>query len=146
MDFQIVPLDSTHIEAVACLERLCFESPWTENNLRLLLRDNAIAFVCLIDGRVCGYCGALSVLDEADITSIAVHPAYRRHKIASALLSSLIKSANERAVVSLTLEVREGNVGACALYQKYNFVAVGRIKNYYKNPVEDAIIMKIIKE
>lgn len=142
----IVPFGENYLNEVAQLEQCCFSAPWTEKSLRLLLSENAIAFVCLIEDTVCGYCGALCVLDEGDITSIAVLPEYRRIGIATALLEHLILTANTKGIKTLTLEVRENNSKAIELYEKFNFLPVGRVKSYYKNPTEDAIIMKRSQE
>jgi len=142
MKYSAIPLESVHISDVAKLENICFSSPWSEKSLQMLLSENSIAFVCVVDEMIVGYCGAISVLDEADITSVAVHPEFRRCGIASVLLDALFCKSETKGIKTLTLEVREGNYGALVLYRKYDFVPVGRIKNYYKNPNEDALIMR----
>lgn len=83
------------------------------------------------------------VLDEGQITNIAVKPEYRRFGIASALLEHLKKSAKELGIILMELEVREGNQAAIGLYKKQGFETVGRRRRYYKNPTEDAILMNL---
>jgi ribosomal-protein-alanine N-acetyltransferase len=94
------------------------------------------------EGQVLGYIGSQSVLGEADMMNVAVTPEARRCGIARALIVTLIESLRANAVHCLTLEVRASNLGAQALYAKLNFREVGRRKNYYSNPKEDALILR----
>ena len=83
------------------------------------------------------------VLDEGGITNVAVFPVHRRQGIADALLNELLRRAKGLGLATVTLEVRETNAPAIALYQKTGFVPVGRRKNYYTSPTEDAILMTV---
>ena len=106
--------------------------------------DNALsAFLVALDGggRVAGYAGLQVVLDEGTITNIAVRPEYRRQGVARQLLDVFLNFAWGNRLAFLTLEVRASNYGAIALYGELGFRAVGRRKNYYEHPKEDALIM-----
>ncbi len=97
--------------------------------------------VAVEDGAVAGYAVLSSVLDEGSLDNIAVSPAYRRRGIADALLGDILRQAREQALASVTLEVRASNAPAIALYRKHGFAEVGRRRNYYEKPREDAILM-----
>ena len=83
----------------------------------------------------------LVVLDEGYITNVAVRPECRRNGIAQKLLQVFLDFAQAHKLAFLTLEVRASNYGAIALYGSRGFRSVGRRKNYYEHPKEDAIIM-----
>lgn len=95
------------------------------------------------EGEALGYLGMEYVLDEGGITNVAVFPVHRRQGIADALLNELLRRAKGLGLATVTLEVRETNAPAIALYQKHDFVPVGRRKNYYTSPTEDAILMTV---
>ena len=97
--------------------------------------------------KVVGYAGIQVVLDEGYITNVAVLPEQRRGHIASMLLKVFFDFSLAHDLSFITLEVRPGNAAAIALYEKFGFVEVGRRKNYYEKPKEDALIMtKYFKE
>ena len=81
------------------------------------------------------------VMDEAHITTIGVHPDYRRRGIGEQLFTALLEEARARGVRRATLEVRESNRGAQSLYAKYGFVPIARRRRYYSDTDEDAIVM-----
>ena len=90
---------------------------------------------------VLGYVGMMFVLDEGYISNVAVSPEHRRQGIASALIGELLRRAEELRLSFVTLEVRESNAPAIALYERFGFAPVGRRKGYYDAPKEDAILM-----
>ena len=92
-------------------------------------------------GRLLGYVGLLAVVDEGYITNVAVRPDCRRQGVAAALLDALEAQGKERELAFLTLEVRQSNAPARALYEKLGYLQAGLRRNYYENPREDAIIM-----
>ena len=98
--------------------------------------------VAIEDGVVCGYVGSQSVLDGADMMNIAVHPDYRKQGIAYNLVDKLIGLLKAKNVISLSLEVRVSNENAISLYHKMGFEVIGRRPGYYRNPREDAYIMR----
>ena len=137
----IMRIAREHLSEVAALERLCFSEPWSEKSLELLLTDAAIGFVCLRDAHVIAYGGMLWAPDEGQITNIAVHPNARRCGCARAILSALTDAARVNNARQISLEVRESNAAAIALYEQDGYRTVGTRKHFYRNPREDALIM-----
>ena len=142
MYYQIVPMDRSHIEQIAQLEKACFSSPWTENMLAVALFDTQASFIVAEDeeGNVLGYAGLHVIVDEGYIDNVAVEPDARRHGVASTLLDVFCRFG-EANLAFLSLEVRASNAPAIALYEKHGFDQVGLRKNYYEKPREDAVIM-----
>lgn len=138
-----IPMTLEHVPQVAALEKLAFRDPWSENSIRGEL-NNPLSYWCVaVDGdRVVGYVGSQSVMGEADMMNIAVDPDYRRQGIACGLIETLVAALKEREVHSLTLEVRASNEPAKALYASLGFALTGRRPNYYRNPREDALILR----
>ena len=131
------------VPRVAELERLCFSAPWSEKSIAgELANPLSLWMVALCDERVVGYVGSQSVMDEADMMNIAVHPDFRRQGVAESLVLRLCQRLCEKGVHGLTLEVRASNEPAKALYEKIGFVQVGRRPNYYRAPREDALILR----
>ena len=145
MSFRIVPITAAHLPQVAALEKLCFPAdPWSEDLFRDALENPR---VCILlaegeDGAALGYAVLSTVLDEGNLDNIAVAPDARRQGVADALLRALTGFGRERLSVVM-LEVRTSNIPAIALYEKHGFAAVGRRKNYYDAPKEDAILMTL---
>lgn len=143
MRFRIVPMTPSHLPQVAALEKLCFPAdPWSEAIFRAALDDPATAVLLAEneDGAVLGYAVLYTVLDEGNLDNIAVAPEYRRQGIGEALLSAVVGFSREH-LARLMLEVRASNAPALALYRKFGFAEVGRRKNYYTAPREDAVLM-----
>ena len=88
-----------------------------------------------------GYLGMEFVLDEGSITNVAVFPGCRRQGVADALVTGLLHRAAAIGLATVTLEVRQSNAPAIALYHKHGFVPVGRRNNYNTSPTADAILM-----
>lgn len=139
----IVPMNETHIAQIAALERECFSDPWSENSIASeLSNDLSLWLVDECEGQVVGYIGSQSVPPESDVMNLAVAPAYRKRGIGRALMLALMQALREKEMESLTLEVREGNAPAIALYTKLGFRQVGKRPRYYVNPTEDALILR----
>ena len=139
---EIKPITSAMLEAVAALERAVFAQPWSAQALQLLCGEMAFGFACLDGDLVTAYGGMMTVLDEGQITNIATHPDHRRRGLGAAVVEALLCEARARALSFVTLEVRESNAAAIALYQKFGFVVVGRRPRFYTEPVETALIMQ----
>ena len=138
-----VRMNESHVKAVAELEKLCFSEPWSENSVASELNNKlALWLVAEEEGRVAGYIGSQTCGDESDVMNVAVHPDFRRRGIAEALINDLVAQLNAIGSHSLTLEVRASNVPAISLYEKLGFAEVGRRKTYYRNPKEDALILR----
>ena len=131
------------LDQVMEIENAVFSVPWTETGFfTFLIREDAMFLTAEENGEILGYCGVVMAQDEGDITNVAVKETMRRKGVGSLLLESLISETAKRGVKKLFLEVRAGNTKAIPLYEKYGFKNVGIRKNYYQDPVEDAIIMK----
>lgn len=143
MQFDVIPAESKHIDGIFELEKACFSLPWTRENLIAYLPDDMHTMLCAVDdaGKVVGYIGLMYVLDEGYIANVAVSQDYRRQGIGSKLLTALVDEAKRKDLSFLTLEVRESNENAIALYKKAGFSEVGLRKNYYDKPTENAILM-----
>jgi len=142
MNYAIVPMNSTHIDALAGLEKQCFSSPWSAKSLAEELENPLAHFLAAeLAGETAGYIGVQEIIGECYITSIAVAPDHRRKGIAQALISAAETGAKERGCDFITLEVRPSNKAAIALYEKNGYEAAGERKNFYTKPQEDALIM-----
>ena len=144
MSVKIVPMTADHLEELEKLERICFSRPWSRKMLAEELESQCAAFLVAEDsvsGRVLGYAGLMVVADEGYITNVAVFPEYRRQGIAAQILQVFVQFAEANRLAFLTLEVRPSNAAAIALYQGFGFEEVGRRKNYYDLPKEDALIL-----
>ena len=144
MNIQIVPMNADHLEDLEKLERICFSRPWSRKMLAEELENQCAAFLVAQDGvtgQVVGYAGLLVMADEGYITNVAVFPEYRRQGVAAKLISVFENFARGNKLAFLTLEVRPSNTAAIALYKSFGFEEVGRRKNYYDLPKEDALIL-----
>ncbi len=142
MEIRITDAREELLPQIQQIEQQSFSVPWTETMLRLQLEpDSHIFLTAEAAGDVIGYIGMMYVLDEGYISNVAVHPLWRRRGVADALLDALTERARQKILSFLTLEVRESNAPAIALYEKHGFRSVGRRKNYYEKPTEDAILM-----
>ena len=139
----IILMTADHVSSVACLEKLCFADPWSENSVASELNNPlSLWLVAMEEDKVAGYVGSQTVIDESDMMNVAVHPDHRRKGIAEALVVELVEALKKRESHCLTLEVRASNEPAKALYEKLGFAQVGLRKNYYRNPKEDALILR----
>ena len=140
---EIKEMNASHVPQIAELERICFHDPWSENSIATELRNPLACWLVAVDGElVVGYVGSQTVMDMSDMMNIAVHPDFRRKGIAQMLVERLVDALKARQSFSLMLEVRASNVRAQALYKKMGFQQVGLRKNYYRNPKEDALILR----
>ena len=139
----IIKMTACHVPQIAELEKLCFHDPWSEKSIASELHNKLSNWLVAIDDdQVVGYVGSQTVLGETDMMNIAIHPQYRKQGIATALIHNLIEILKERNSHSLMLEVRRSNDAAKSLYMKMGFAEVGVRRNYYRNPKEDALILR----
>ena len=143
MRVNIVPMTADHLEELERLERICFSRPWSRKMLAEELDNECAAFLVAEDPgtkEVVGYAGLLVMADEGYITNVAVFP-YRRRGVAGQIIQVFDNFARGNRLAFLTLEVRPSNAAAIALYRSFGFEEVGRRKNYYDLPKEDALIL-----
>jgi ribosomal-protein-alanine N-acetyltransferase len=136
--------DSDDLDAVAELEATSFTNPWTREMLDRELRQSDIArvYVLRLPGyRVAAFCACWVVYDELHINTIAVEPALRRRGLASALMRHLLEEAAAQGARRALLEVRRSNVPAQRLYESLGFQVAGMRRDYYTQPVEDALLL-----
>ena len=129
---------------LAALELACFSRPWSRQMLAEELDNQCAAFLVALEPeteKVIGYAGLLVAADEGYITNVAVDPSRRRQGVAAQLLQVFDNFARGNQLAFLTLEVRPSNTAAIALYQGFGFREVGRRRNYYDLPKEDALIL-----
>ncbi len=137
------PMTVDDLPAVQLIERASFTTPWPAHAYRQELEANRLAqyLVATIGGEIVAYGGIWLMVDEAHVTTFAVHPRYRRRRIGEQLLLSLLDLAVDRHAREATLEVRLSNLAARRLYEKYGFRPVGIRPRYYSDNQEDALIM-----
>lgn len=131
------------VPEVQAIEKASFTTPWPANAYRNELQTNRLAqyLVVRAGDRVVGYAGVWLMVDEAHITTFAIHPAWRRRRLGERLLLTVMDVARARQAREATLEVRLSNLAARRLYEKFGFRPVGLRPNYYSDDHEDALIM-----
>ena len=140
---EIVRMGEAHVGQIAALEREYFSLPWSENSIRSELRNELSLWLVAVEGdRVLGYVGSQTVLDESDMLNLAVLPECRRGGVGRALVTALCAALQSRGSRCLTLEVRDSNAAARALYAALGFREIGRRPRYYSRPTEDAVLYR----
>ena len=140
---EILNMNESHVTQVAALEKICFADPWSENSVASELKNPLSLWLVAVDGdTVAGYVGSQTVWGETDMMNVAVSPDYRRQGIGEKLILELVARLKAAGSHCLTLEVRASNEPAKAMYEKLGFSHVGTRKNYYRNPREDALILR----
>ena len=134
------------IDAMVRVENACFSTPWSIDAIKHEICENKLAdfmIACDEENNIIGYIGIWTLLDECQINKIAVMPEKRKIGIGKTILNHVIELTRDMGVKSWYLEVRESNTAAQALYRSAGFSSVGTRKNYYINPVEDAVLMSL---
>ncbi|SCX12856.1 ribosomal-protein-alanine N-acetyltransferase [Ruminococcaceae bacterium P7] len=135
-------MTAAHLDEVAAIENDCFSHPWSRRSLESELKNETSHFLVAVeDGKVIGYIGMSAVIDEGYLFNAAVDSHYRKKGVGSALVRELVTWCQKHDFAFLTLEVRESNAPAIALYSRFGFVRVGERKNYYSDPAENALLM-----
>lgn len=144
------------VDQVCALEEMAFSMPWhKESFIEMIENKDAMYLVVETDektnavsretdfaGGIVACCGLRHIVGEGDISNVVVHPDYRKQGIAFQMLTELLlRSQKKYGIDAYTLEVRQSNTGAIHLYEKLGFVQEGIRKNFYENPVENAVIM-----
>lgn len=141
-------MTADHIKYAAEIEKECFVHPWSEQSLQgEMTKENSVFLMAFEDENPVGYVGLSVVLDEGYMGNLAVLCDYRRRGIGKALMDELLEECIKLDLAFATLEVRESNIPAVKLYKGLGFEEIGRRRNYYKEPLEDALLLtKYFKE
>jgi ribosomal-protein-alanine N-acetyltransferase len=135
-------LSADDVDQVVVLEKEIFPDPWPRSAFEEQLKGPQWGgIVAERDGRVIGYACYLIVANESHLTNIAVDPLHRRKSVAKRLLDRILDIVNERQCEMLLLEVRTSNHAAITFYERFGFEMLYRRPNYYRRPVEDALVM-----
>ncbi len=150
----VLPATLADAKQVAAIEEVVFSDPWSANSFRSLHGDPRVYFACVHGpgaengpegtpaGPVVGYVVAIFAADEAEIANLAVDPGAQRQGVGRRLLDAAIAEAERRGTRVLYLEVRESNQAARSLYRSHGFEQAGRRREYYRHPVEDALLLR----
>lgn len=145
----IRPMTLDDLPEVQIIDRMSFPLPWSERSYRFEIQENPAAHLLTAErveepARILiGYVGFWIIVDEVHISTLAVHPLYRRQGIGERLLIVALRMACDIGAEIATLEVRVSNQAAVCLYRKYGFEIIGRRKRYYRDNGEDALLMTL---
>lgn len=141
---RVTPATEDDVGAVAAIEQLAFSDPWSARSFREAIDQPTVYFVCARSdaGEVLGYVVAWFVVDQGEVANLAVAPSGWGSGIGRVLLDAALAEARSRGVATVYLEVRDSNERARRLYRSRAFEEIGRRRNYYRRPVEDAIVLR----
>lgn len=142
--FKIVKMQKSDVDGVFQIEELVHPyHHWSKDSFYNELLNNLASYYCIKNEKklIAGYIGMWEIIDEAHITTLAIHPDFQRQQLAQALIVQIILDCYKNMIKYITLEVRESNTNAINLYRKFLFESVGMRKNYYQDNNENAIIM-----
>lgn len=130
------------LDQVMEIEEDLFSVPWTrEGFLTYLMKKDTMFFVVEEKEKILGFCSMMTVLDEGDILNVAVRRDRQKEGIGQFLVDSILRMADLQGIRLVHLEVREGNQTARRLYERLGFKEDGLRRNYYEDPVENAVLM-----
>jgi [ribosomal protein S18]-alanine N-acetyltransferase len=136
-------MTASDVPVVLAIEHESYSVPWSESTFRgLLRRRDAELIVAEAHGRVVGYAIFWTVLDQSELGNVAVTSAWRGRGIGERLVAEVMQRADRLGVREVFLEVRPSNERARRLYERFGFSQVGRRRNYYQDPVEDALVLR----
>ena len=142
---EIRTMRSADLPQVMLIELSTFTMPWSESTFRgLLRRRDSDLFVADVKCEIAGYAVFWAVMDQGELGNVAVDESHRGRGIGTKLIEAVLDRATARGVREVFLEVRKSNTKAQELYKTFGFSEVGRRKNYYLEPLEDALVMKKI--
>jgi ribosomal-protein-alanine N-acetyltransferase len=136
--------DERDLDGVLEVEGESFTNPWTRDMYVWELQNRSVCHIFIVrtpECRVAGFCACWLVFDEVHINNVAIRPAYRGMGMGTALLRHVLAEGRRLGARRATLEVRASNTGARRLYERLGFYVAGTRRNYYTNPVEDALIL-----
>lgn len=146
--FFIRRMRESDLAAVRAIEALSFSNPWSDNTFRGEIQNTAVSFPMVVVRRpgetVVGHIVYWQIRDDVQVNNVAVHPDCRGLGLGEALMRYAIDRTREAGAAFMTLEVRQSNAPALALYKKLGFEVMGVRKNYYAKPDEDAYVMALV--
>lgn len=137
-------MEKSDVDNVVALEALSYgEHHWSKESFYNELANNLAHYYCAVDEKetLMGYAGCWHIFEEAHITTLSVHPDFRKKGVAQSLIFRLVDDCYKNKIKYITLEVRESNIAAISLYEKNGFKSIGTRKNYYQDNNENALIM-----
>ena len=141
-DYTIRPSSMCDVDMMSTIEKACFTVPWSRDSIERAIKSNTSYCVSVLyGGIVVGFGFSRTVVDECEILNLVVSPKHRRQGIGSLILNEMLKYSVSRGAKTSYLEVRASNEAASELYLKTGYTVVGRRKNYYRYPTEDAVLM-----
>ena len=138
---EISDMTPDKVRSVSEIEKICFSEPWSEDTILASIASGMKFFTAVENGKVLGYIGISCILDEGYIANVAVYPEARRKGVGEKLIDRVFALASDQKLSFVSLEVRESNTPAISLYEKLGFKTEGERKNFYRDPVENALIM-----
>ena len=146
-DVRLRDMVTGDVPTVVAIERASYTMPWSEATFRGLLRRRDAEMVSAeADGVVIGYAAFWCVVDQGELGNVAVSADWRGRGLGARLVEDVLRRAARRGVREVFLEVRPSNNVARQLYERLGFRPVGRRRNYYQAPVEDAIVLRYLVE
>ena len=141
--YRIRRAERADVPALARIERRCFSDPWSERGIQESIQsETTVALVAENAEGEMGYLMARLSGEEGEILNLAVLPGYRRRGLGRRLLEQGLALLVGRGVREAYLEVRESNQAARDLYLGFGFRPVGMRPHYYRNPAEDALVLR----
>ena len=142
MEVIIKPLTEEYVDQVCVLEEEAFSMPWhRESFLEMIANENACYLVALMGDEVVASCGLRHIVGEGEITNVVTKNTMRGKGLGRKILLRLLEEGAKIGAEAFTLEVRVSNAPAIHLYESLGFVSEGIRKNFYEEPIEDALIM-----
>ena len=144
MNIKIRQMEKSDVDEVVRLEALSYgEHHWSKESFYNELSNNLAHYYCAVDeeNTLLGYAGCWHIFDFLHITTLSVHPDYRKKGVAQNLIFTIVDDCYKNKIKYITLEVRESNIAAISLYEKNGFKSIGTRKNYYQDNNENALIM-----
>jgi [ribosomal protein S18]-alanine N-acetyltransferase len=144
-DLTIRAMGESDFDEILAIEKKSFADPWSQRLFKeTLLFPHSANFVLVSPrGEIVGYLNLYLIAQEGHLLNLAIHPAWRRQGLATAILSYTIEHLRQRQALHVFLEVREKNQSAIGLYRKLGFEVVGKRKRYYAETNEDALVMHL---